>query len=408
MKISIIFLVLIILSSIFINTSYAKPCSTKYEVDTLVSSINEFSLALYRVFSSENPADNMFFSPFSISAALAMTYVGASGNTKTEMAEVLKLTLSDMDTHKAFHDLLSDIERKGKGYILNVANALWGDKGYNFLPLFLNTIKKYYNGGFYEVGFHSNPEKARVKINDWVEKKTREKIKNLLPSGSITPLTRLVITNAIYFKGKWATEFNKKATKPMPFYLTSNDEIEVPMMYQKGKFKYIEEKGKFQMLEIPYEGKTLSMAIILPAKNYGLAEIEKNITWTQIEKELMLMRTRKVEVYLPKFKMEKKYSLTDSLKNLGMEDAFNPDTADFSKMEPKRELYITNVFHKAYIDVNEQGTEAAAATGVIIATRAMVPAKTPIFKADHPFLFMIIHNKTGAILFTGKLSNPIK
>ncbi len=389
------------------HVSYAKSCISSEEVDRLVSSNNNFTFSLYKHLSSANPEDNVFFSGFSISCALSMAYVGAAGNTETQIAKVLDFTLSKEKINKAFHDLLYEINKGGKGYILEIANALWGDKGYNFLHSFLDVIEKYYDGGFYRVDFRGDPEGSRKKINKWVERKTREKIKNLLPPGSITALTRLVITNAIYFKGDWMSPFEKENTQKMPFYTLDNYQIDVSMMYQKEKFEYMEERGKFKLLILPYGDEKLSMVIVLPNRKDGISELEQELTWDMLEDALIRTRKREVNVYIPKFKMEKMYDLVDPLSDMGMTDAFT-NRADFSNMEPKKELYITNVIHKAYIDVNEKGTEAAAATGVVIALKAAVPYEPLVFKADHPFLYFIIHNPTGQILFMGKVVDPTK
>ncbi len=389
------------------HTSYAKSCASKEEVDTLVSSNNNFTLSLYKQLSSANPGDNIFFSGFSVSCALSMTYVGAAGDTEAQIAKVLNFTLSKNEINKAFHDLLYEINKRGKGYILEIANALWGDKGYSFLDSFLDVIDRYYGGGFYRVNFRGDPEGSREKINKWVEEKTREKIKDLLPPRSITSLTRLVITNAIYFKGDWLHPFEKENTQKMPFYTLDTTQVDVPMMYQKEKFEYMEEKGKFKLLVLPYGDGRLSMVIVLPDKREGISELEQELTWDKIEDALIRTRKREVDVYIPKFKMERMYELVEPLNAMGMSDAFT-NRADFSNMEPKKELYITDVVHKAYIDVNEKGTEAAAATGVVIALRAAIPYEPLIFKADHPFLYFIIHNPTGQVLFMGRVTDPTK
>lgn len=397
--------IIITLFLTFTGFSYAKTCATHDEVRILVNGNNQFAFDLYKKLLTLKPQDNIFFSPFSISSALGMTYIGASGNTSSEIAKVFHFDLSDNKLNEAFYLLLKEIGEKGPGYILNIANALWGDKGYEFLSDFLNTIKTYHGGGFYEVNFRGNPEGSRIKINKWIEEKTKEKIKNLLPPESITPLTRLVITNAIYFKGKWSYPFKEENTRPMTFYAPNKKIENVPMMYQKRDFKYKEEKN-FKLLELPYGDKTLSMIIILPLKKDGLPYVESNLSWDNLINIRERAKEIKVNVYIPKFKMERAYSLREPLMALGMKDAFDPKTADFSKMEPKKSLYISKIVHKAYIDVNEEGTEAAGATGVVIALKSISIKKIPEFKADHPFIYMIIHNPTGQILFMGRVIDP--
>ena len=388
--------------------SLAKPCPTREEVESLVNSNNEFAFSMYDELSSENPNDNVFFSPFSISLALSMAYLGARGETASQMRDVLRFSLPDNKVYEAFSDLISTVGTRGKGYVLEVANALWGDRDYEFLKEFLEKVEKYYNGGFYRLSFKTDPEGSRKKINKWVEEKTHEKIKDLLPPNSITPLTKLVITNAIYFKGKWTYPFEKENTEVMPFYPAPDKKVDVPMMYNEEKFRYGEREGEYQVLELPYGDKTLSMVIVLPYEKDGLPQVEKNLSWDKFYEDLVIMKKQKVKVYIPKFKMERTYDLVAPLVDMGMKDAFNSTTADFSGMEPKRELYITDVVHKAYVDVNEEGTEAAAATGVVVALRAMIPQEPIVFKADHPFLYFIIHNPTHEILFMGKIENPLK
>ncbi len=405
MKIVAVFLIFGILIFMFPYVSSAKTCATEESVEKLVNDNNNFAVNLYKKLYEKNPDDNTFFSPFSISLALSMTYAGARGQTAKQMKEALCLELPDDVVHKAFHDLISSIGNRGKGYVLEVANALWGDKGYQFLKEFLDIVNTYYNGGFYEVSFRTDPEGSRKKINRWVEKKTHEKIKDLLPPNSITSLTRLVITNAIYFKGEWEFPFEKENTQDMPFYTTLNTTVEAPMMYVEKKFEYMTKKGKYQLLMLPYGDGTLSMVILLPVEKNGLSQIEEEMTWDELYESMVLTREKKVKVYLPKFKAERTYELVGILREMGMKDAFT-DKADFSGMEPKKELYISNIVHKAYIDVNEEGTEAAAATGVVVALKAMMPEEPVVFKADHPFMYFIIHNPTGQILFMGRMVNP--
>ncbi len=408
MKVLSIVLGLVILIGFFSQGVYAKPCATKEDVETLVNGNNEFAFSLYTKLSEKTQGDNLFFSPFSISSALSMAYVGANGDTKEQMKEVLHFDLPDEDIYKAFRALFDELCYNKKGYILEIANALWGEKGYKFLESFLNIIKTYYNGGFHEVSFSMDPEGSRRNINKWVKDVTRGKIKNLLPPGSINTLTRLVITNAIYFKGKWTYPFLKNATESMPFYLNEENTVDVPMMYQKRKFHYFEKRGKYQLVELPYGDGTLSMVIILPIEKDGLTELERELTWDEVSNAIVRTRKMEVKLFLPRFKMERAYSLVESLKSLGMVDAFDISRADFSKMEPKKELYITAIMHKAYIDVNEEGTEAAAATGVVVGLKAMRISEPIVFRADHPFLYMIIHNPTGQILFMGRVINPEK
>ncbi len=408
MKIVISLLIVGLFLFSFSFVSYAKPCASKEDIEALVSGNNTFSINLYKILSKENANDNIFISPFSIDVALAITYVGAAGDTAIQMEKVLELPFSSERLHRAFSGLIGKINEKGKGYVLNIANALWADKGYKFKEKFIETIKNYYYGGFRTLSFRTDPEGSREKINRWVENKTHDKIKNLLPPRSITSLTRLVITNAIYFKGDWMHSFKKEATRPIPFYPSPEGKINVPMMYQKESFFYGEKRGKYQTLILPYGKGTLSMVILLPSKRDGIFELERELTWEELVDAVSHTNETKVKVYIPKFRVERTYNLVNTLSTMGMPSAFT-DEADFSNMEPKRELYISDVVHKAYIEVNEKGTEAAGATGVVITLKSMIPEeRIPIFRADHPFLYFIIHNPTGQILFMGRIIDPTK
>jgi len=237
-----------------------------------------------------------------------------------------------------------------------------------------------------------------------VEKKTRNKIKNLIPKGVLNRLTRLVLTNAIYFKGNWESQFKKDRTKDGPFTLAGGEKVNVTMMNQTADFNYMETED-FQGLELPYVDNELSMIILLPKRVDGLAEFEKTLTLKNLSQWLAKLRKRKVIVSVPKFKMTSQFRLAEVLKSMGMTDAFVPDVADFSGMNGKRDLFISAVIHKAYVDVNEEGTEAAAATAVVVGITSM-PARPPVFRADHPFLFLIRDNHSGSILFIGRVTNP--
>ncbi|GAI76663.1 unnamed protein product, partial [marine sediment metagenome] len=261
-----------------------------------------------------------------------------------------------------------------------------------------------YDGRLSEVDFAGATETARKTINAWVEKKTKDKIKELLKPGVLNRLTRLVLTNAIYFKGNWDSQFEKARTQPAPFTLTDGKKVNVPMMNQTEKFKYTEAES-FQALELPYVDNELSMVILLPKETDGLSDFEKTLTAGNLSEWLGKLRKRKVIVSVPKFRMTSQFSLAAVLKSMGMTDAFVPDAADFSGMNGKRDLFISAVIHKAYVEVNEEGTEAAAATGVVIGVTSM-PARPPVFRADHPFLFLIRDNRTGSILFIGRVMNP--
>ncbi len=373
------------------------------DINTLVSGNNNFALELYKRLSLEK--GNIFFSPYSISSALAMTYAGAKGETAKQMARVLRFTLPQERLHKAFNELSRLLQSNTKDYQLSIANALWGQKDYRFLREFIDLTNKYYDAGFKEVDYTNVTarEETRQIINKWVEDKTNSKIKDLIKRDDIDDLTRLILTNAIYFKGKWELQFDPKNTKNMPFYVSENVKLDMPMMYQKGRFNYGED-NEVQVLEILYAGKDLSMIIVLPKINIMLSKIEKILSTKKLKTWLSSLSEREVEVYIPRFKIEKRYILNDILKRLGMVDAFDMIKADFSGMTPKPDLYINSVIHQSFVEVNEEGTEAAAATAVIMGTKmAVMPI---VFLADRPFIFFIRDNRSGSILFMGRLAEP--
>jgi len=402
--------------------------AVKEDKRAIVEGNNKFALELYAKLRARE--GNLFFSPYSISTALAMTYAGARGETEAQMWKTLhfptvpggigskpnKAPSGPMTTrrvwdrmrlHSAFGRIIKDLNNRGKkgGYELTVANALWGQKGYGFLKTFLKLTEKNYGAGLKEVDFIAATESARKTINVWVEKKTKNKIKNLIPKGVLNRLTRLVLTNAIYFKGNWASRFKKDRTKDAPFTLAGGQKVDVPMMNQTADFNYMETED-FQGLELPYVDDELSMIILLPKRGDGLAEFEKTLTLESLSQWPARFRKRKVIVSVPKFKMTSQFRLADVLKSMGMTDAFVPDVADFSGMNGKRDLFISAVIHKAYVDVNEEGTEAAAATAVVVGVTSVMPGRTPVFRADHPFLFLIRDNDSGSILFIGRVMNP--
>lgn len=369
---------------------------------------NEFAIKMYSELVKAEKG-NIFFSPYSISTALGMVYAGAKGNTEAEMAKALHFGMPQEQLHLTFGQIINSLNNlpKEDGNELNVANALWAQKGYKFLDEFLGITKTNYQAALEELDYQADVELCRKTINIWVEKKTNEKIKNLIPSGVLDKGTRLVLTNAIYFKGKWMDEFDKKNTKDEAFNFADGTKADVPMMNRTARYGYYSEEG-FQLLEMPYAGKNLSMVILLPDKTDGITELEKNLTSVKLAQWLGKIRSPEVIVSVPRFKTESSFSLADMLTALGMKEAFSP-SADFSGMTGGKDLYISAVLHKAYVDVNEEGTEAAAATGVVMRVTAVrQPEKPIVFKADHPFLFLIRDKNTGSILFMGRIMDPRK
>ncbi|MFC1738393.1 serpin family protein [Planctomycetota bacterium] len=388
----------------------------------VVEGNNKFALELYAKLQSEE--GNLFFSPYSISTALAMTYAGARGETQKQMARVLhfptvpndvnyqveksgseKQLLEQSEFHREFGGIIKNLNSRGRQekYELAVANALWGQDGYEFLKEFLELLEVNYGGGLNEVGFVNDAEAARQKINSWVQQQTNEKIKDLIGKGVLDAMTRLVLTNAIYFKGSWARQFEQEQTSKAPFYPAAGKQIDVPLMHQQAKFNYAQTED-LQVLELPYVDDELSMIILLPKERGGIEKIENKLTEENLCSWLGELRNREVTVFIPKFKMTRKFMLADVLKSMGMADAFS-GSADFSGMTGERDLFISAVIHKAYVDVNEEGTEAAAATAVVMRLTSVGP-KIPVFRADHPFIFLIRDNLTGGILFIGRLINP--
>jgi serpin B len=350
---------------------------------------------------------NLFFSPFSISTALAMTYGGARGQTAAEMAKTMHFGRNQNYLHSAFAAMLADLNRgdpKKRGYQLDVANALWVQKNFGLLPDFLNLTRNSYQAGLNEVDFERATEEARQTINAWVEDKTQHKIKDLLQPGILSADTRLVLTNAIYFKGFWSSPFKKKDTRDEAFKTATGTSIKVPTMNQRARLKYMRNEG-FEAVELPYQGKDLAMIVFLPDKVDGLGAFEGRLTESRVKQWLSKMGTEEVQLSLPRFKMTAEFNLNQTLKALGMRRAFVPGGADFSGISGSgRNLFIQAVVHKAFVDVNEEGTEAAAATGVAIALTSVPQIR--VFRADHPFVFLIQDNRSGSILFMGRMSKP--
>jgi serpin B len=383
------------------------------DLAALVDGNNQFALDMYRQLGQK--AGNKFFSPYSISTALGMTYAGAKGQTAKEMAQTLHFTLENEHLHPSFGDLIRQIQGtdKKRDFQLSTANGLWGNKSDLTLNAnFLRITQTDYQAGFQLVDFINDAAGVRKKINTWVEDKTNNKIKDLLPEGAIKKNTRLILVNAIYFKGSWAEQFSKKQTKPEEFAIPGAAAVKVPTMQHTFMLKHLG-NDDFQLAELPYKDNEVSMVIILPKKKDGLAEVEKKLSAKMLKKALADAKMTNISMSLPKFKMTDEFNLGDDLKALGMKEAFVERVADFTGMEDgvskEDSLFISKVIHKSFVDVHEEGTEAAAAIAVIMARPTAVPVAPPPpipFKADHPFLFMVRHNATGSILFLGRVDDP--
>jgi serpin B len=379
------------------------------EVAALAESDNAFAVDLFGRLRRQ--PGNLFFSPLSISAALAMTYAGARGETAAEIAAVMHFPEDPSRLHPAFKQLQESLLAAGKTedppYELDLANRLWGQRDYEFRPEFLTTTRDFYGAELALVDFAGALEPTRQGINAWVAGRTKQKILDLIPQGALGPSSRLVLTNAIYFHGKWARQFKEKLTRQEPFWRTTTESIDMPMMRQSGSFAYAE-SGNVQMLELPYRGGELAFVILLPKERDGLAELERVLTCEDLGRWLAGLQgsAREVDLTLPKFKLTSSFELADVLRAMGMRTAFT-SAADFSGMASKGDLQIDRVIHKAFVDVQEEGTEAAAATAVTMrVTSVQSPVQKVIFRADHPFLFLIRDLRTGSILFLGRLADP--
>ncbi len=375
----------------------------------VVKDSNAFAVDLYRQLRTHQ--GNLFFSPESISTAFAMAYAGARGQTASEMEQVFHFTLPQDRLHQAMGALLADLNAKHKGYELHVADALWAQQDASFLDSYLKLTQANYGAGFHRVNFKASPDAVRATINHWVEQQTNGKIENLLQPGVLTPATRLVLTNTIYFKGDWLDPFNKVYSQDEEFHLSAAQSVKTPLMHRTGRYRY-HDGGTFQELELPYEGGELSMVVLLPKETGGLPTLEQSFTAAATKDWLQRLEpVDKVILTLPRFTMTQQFELSGALTALGMPQAFSA-AADFSGMTGKPDFSISAAIHKAYIDVNEQGTEAAAATSTIMVATAMrqsTPEPPPIvFRADHPFLFLIRDTRTGGILFMGRVADPTK
>ena len=384
------------LSALSLTISSFAQTSVQTAKEQLVSALNQHSIELTQQL--YKPGANLFCSPYSLSAALAMTYAGASGLTSSEMEKVMHYPQTL--THEGFWMMtkrMEEINAKGK-VKLAVANALWNRLKLH--PDYLAITKKYYNAEVY-------PLTSEKPINDWASKNTNGKIPKVLEPGDITPLVKLVITNAIYFKGDWMKTFDKENTQEAPFYQSNKSTSTCSLMVAKDNFKYGQFDG-LQAIELPYSGDDLSMVVLLPKRESSLKQMLQSLNVKELDTQLRALKNQKVELWLPKFKLETSYELKDVLMQMGMKAPFN--RADFSKMtKDKTPLEISRIIQKAFVEVNEKGTEAAAVTVVMMATESSIhrhEVLIPQFRADRPFLFLIRDKKTGAILFTGGLEKP--
>jgi serpin B len=365
----------------------------------LVEGNTAFALDLYGALRAE--PGNLFLSPFSISTALAMTSAGARGETAAEMARVLHLPAGEA-THEALGRLLAG--GKKRACELVVANALWGQQGYPFGEAFLALTRRCYGAGLTALDFQEDPDAARQVINAWVAKETRDKIRDLLPEGSLDEDVRLVLTNAIYFKARWLETFSKSATAPAPFHLGTVQQAAVPTMHLKERFGYAD-AGPCHLVRLLYEGQDASMVIIVPKAIDGLAAVEAALTPAALASWLGALAPQQVDLALPKFRITQTIQLAKTLKALGMTRAFTPGGADFTGIAEGEDLFVDAVIHKAFVAVDEEGTEAAAATAVSVKLTS-APPQAIVLAVDRPFLFLVRDERTGSILFIGRVVDP--
>jgi serpin B len=394
------------------NERVTSPDVAASDLTTLVDGNTAFAFDLYQRLSGGD--GNLFYSPYSISVALAMTYAGARGDTEEQMADTLHYVLPQSRLHPAFNALDLELASRGegaegkdeKGFRLNIVNAIWGQEDYQFLAQFLDVLAENYGAGLRLLDFIDEPEKSRITINGWVSDETEGRIEDLIPPGVIDALTRLVLTNAIYFNASWLNPFNEDDTEDGTFHLLDGSDVTVPMMRQTESFGYAKGEG-YQAVELPYDGGELSMVILFPDPVSSVVSFdmfEGSLDTDVVNTILNSLAYRQVALAMPKFEFESEFSLVDTLAAMGMPVAFSA-AADFSGMTGTRDLTIAEILHTAFVSVDEAGTEAAAATAVVMKETAM---PEPIIEVtiNSPFIFLIRDIETGTILFVGRVLNP--
>ncbi|KAK8382335.1 hypothetical protein O3P69_015334 [Scylla paramamosain] len=370
-------------------------------VTSLAASQNRFTCDLYTKL-AEKKSGNLFYSPFSIMTALGMTYAGAGGNTEQEMRSVMHLSDDKEVVHDAFMDVVSDMKTDAGDYELRTSNMAYVSNHLSLLSQYDKILKEKYQSTAKTVDFGAS-EEVRQEINAAVEKETNSRIKDLIPSGALNSLTRMVLVNAVYFKGLWAKQFDEADTYDREFWTSNTENVKVPMMYKKSKFRIFFDKDLgATVLAMDYQGSRLSMVFVLPDKRDGLAEVESKLATTDLSELHRKLHEDEVEVSLPRFKLEETLDLVDTLSKMGMKDLFDDQSADLSGISGKKNLFVSKVIHKAFLEVNEKGSEASAATGVVAQVRMLI-RPIPPFIADHPYMFFIYDQRSGLVLFVGRL-----
>jgi serpin B len=387
----------------------SSPDVSNTALEALVDGNNEFAYDLYKQLSADKEG-NFFYSPYSISLALAMTYAGANGQTEEQMAEVLHFLLEDEELHAAFNKLAIELNSRNEvpegsdaqGFELNIVNATWGQRGFEFMQAFLDVLAENYDAGIRLLDYEADPEACRQTINQWVSEQTNGRIEDLIPEGAIDEMTRLVLTNAIYFKAAWLHQFNEEYTYDDVFYLEDGSTVTVPMMHQTDRFSYVN-GDDYTAIELLYDIYDMSMVIIMPDEG-TFDDFESSLTSELVDSIIDSMSSGEVNLTMPKFEFESDFNLSDTLQTMGMTDAFS-NNADFSGITDKADLAISDVIHKAFISVDEEGTEAAAATAVIMSETAM-PIEIGDVNINHSFIFLIRDIETNSTLFVGRVMNP--
>lgn len=374
------------------------------EAKTVTEANNQFALNFYSQ-AAQNSNENLFFSPTSIATAFVIAYEGARGDTAEEIQNAFGFSKDDNKRRSEFESLYKNLNEENEWYKLNMANALWIAQGFEPISDYVDIAKTYYDSHVQNVDFITND--GVNTINEWVKEKTEDKIQEILAQDSTDELTRMVITNAMYFKGKWASQFDSRITSDESFWVDASTSVKVPMMKDVGIFNYIK-TNEFKALEMHYQGDKISMLVLLPHDRNGLGSLEKSLDLQKLYDLKVKMTREPLTVHMPKFEFDTEYDLVEKLQSLGVHKAFDENNANFDGITEDERLFIAKAIHKAFVDVNEEGTEAAAITALVVTLTSGPPEPKHEFRADHPFIFIIQEKHTGEILFMGRVMDPTK